>query len=160
MCTLPTTQRRMDHKCKSHICCAIATHQMPTGPLGRTVSRLARTNSVLMAASRGTRFCLSMLVSDSPPRIALLRFCFVYVSHTENTADPISANFTDAATLTYSMRERPHLVFDEQGQMVALTNGAAPICTGSATCGGRYNRVPPNRPGVPCTWHNGSDCRE
>jgi len=75
-------------------------------------------------------------------------------------AYPISANFSDAAPLSFSMRERPHLVFDDRSRPLALTNGAAPICTGSAACRHAYNRVPPNRPGVPCTWHNGSDCRE
>ena len=89
---------------------------------------------------------------------------FTWTAFLQEHAYPISANFTDASGLAYSMRERPHLIFDfkngVRGEMLALTNGAAPICTGSPACRGRWNRVPPNRLGVPCTCHNGSDCPE
>ena len=65
-------------------------------------------------------------------------------------AYPHWAAFTDAANQTFDMRERPHLIMEEDGVTpLALTNGAAPHAEWNHR--GMWTQ---------CTFRVGGDCRE
>merc|ERR1711865_914825 len=73
---------------------------------------------------------------------------FTWKAFGSEHAYPTYANFTDGSSLEYSMRERPHLVFAEDGRTpLALTNGAAPKTANN------------NIPGS-CRFKYGGDCRQ
>jgi hypothetical protein len=71
---------------------------------------------------------------------------FTWKAYGEEHAYPTYANFSDGSSLTYTMRERPHLVFADDGTPLALTTGAAPNT--------QHNQLPGS-----CRFKIGGDCR-